>query len=68
MKRDLARELFRSYKTPSRKKVSTNDVERVNRDEPTSIADTLSELIEKKEWRSGLAEGNLFLQIGRAHV
>ena len=62
MKRDLARELFRSYKTASRKKVSTHDVERVTRDEPTSIAENLTELVAKKDWQSGLAEGNLFLQ------
>jgi len=62
MKRDLARELFRIYKGSSRRKVITPEEDRVQRDEPTPISVTLSELITRQEWKSGLAEGNLFTE------
>ena len=60
MKRDLARELFRSYRSPIRKKAKTEETERVQRDDPTPISATLNQLIKKQEWQSGIAEGNLF--------
>lgn len=60
MKRDLARELFRSYKTQTRKKSAHDNEDRVHRDEPTPLSLSLTELIEKQDWKSGIAEGNLF--------
>ena len=62
MKRDLARELFRSYKTHTRKSKTINNEERVHRDDPTPLATSLEELINKKDWNSGIAEGNLFAE------
>ena len=60
MKRDLARELFRSYKTQNWKRMSIETEERVHRDDPAPISISLSELIRKEDWKSGIAEGNLF--------
>jgi predicted nucleic acid-binding Zn ribbon protein len=60
VKRDLACELFRSYRAPLRKKSKSAESERVHRDDPTPLSQSLSELVKKEEWQSGLAEGNLF--------
>ncbi|NDE72283.1 MAG: DUF721 domain-containing protein [Actinobacteria bacterium] len=62
MKRDIARDLFKSYKTSSRKKTHQDNSERIERDEPAPLAETLSELIERRDWKTGLAEGNLFTE------
>ena len=65
MKRDLARELFRSFKDPTglyRRKTER----KMDRDERQSISDPLliksaiDELVKGREWESALAEGNLF--------
>ncbi len=60
MKRDIARELFRSYRTGMRKKKETEQQERVELGEPQKINNILNELIESRDWRKGIAEGNLF--------
>lgn len=60
MKRDIARELFRSYRTGMRKKKETEQQERVELGEPQKINNILNELIENRDWRKGIAEGNLF--------
>ncbi len=60
MKRDIARELFRSYRTGMRKKKETEQQERIELGEPQKINNILSELIESRDWRKGIAEGNLF--------
>ena len=59
MKRDIARELFRSYRTKFRKTEVENE-ERENRGEPGKLNELLNELVTTKDWRRGLAEGNLF--------
>ncbi len=60
MNRDIARELFRSYRTGMRKKKETEQQERVELGEPQKINNILNELIENRDWRKGIAEGNLF--------
>jgi predicted nucleic acid-binding Zn ribbon protein len=60
VKRDIARELFRSYRTGMRKKKDTEQQERVELGEPQKINNILNELIENRDWRKGIAEGNLF--------
>ncbi|MFM1967730.1 MAG: hypothetical protein RL590_587 [Actinomycetota bacterium] len=60
MKKDIARELFRSYRTGMRKKKETEQQERIELGEPRKINNILNELIESRDWRKGIAEGNLF--------
>jgi len=60
VKRDIARELFRSYRTGMRKKKETEQQERIELGEPQKINNILNELIESRDWRKGIAEGNLF--------
>lgn len=59
MKRDIARELFRSYRTKTRKR-EVNEPERVNHNEPEKLSNILDNLITTRDWRKGIAEGNLF--------
>lgn len=60
MKRDIARELFRSYRSGMRKKRESEQQERIDLGEPQKINNILNELIESRDWRKGIAEGNLF--------
>jgi predicted nucleic acid-binding Zn ribbon protein len=60
MKRDIARELFRSYRTSARKRKESSSEERTELGEPQKISNILSELIENRDWQKGIAEGNLF--------
>ena len=59
MNRDIARELFRSYRS-HRKKNTADESERIKSDEPTQLNSILNELVEARSWRQGIAEGNLF--------
>jgi predicted nucleic acid-binding Zn ribbon protein len=64
-KRDLAKDLFTSYKTGYIKKplVGRNNAVRevsTNPTDPQLISDVLKNLIQDREWQSGIAEGNLF--------
>ena len=62
MKRDLARELFRSFKDPITLGRRRNPIKRES-DAPTDpllIKNTLDELVKGRQWESALAEGNLF--------
>jgi len=60
MKRDIARELFRSYKSGARKKREIVQEERVDLGDPEKIGNILNELVDSRDWRKGIAEGNLF--------
>jgi predicted nucleic acid-binding Zn ribbon protein len=60
MKRDIAREIFRTYKSKVHRREVDSDTERSTNEEPTKINAILGEIVEKREWRKGLAEGNLF--------
>ena len=59
MKRDIARELFRSYRTKSRK---TNNQEegRSKKEDPEKLSNILSDLVTTRDWKKGIAEGTLF--------
>ena len=64
-KRDLAKDLFISYKTGFIKKSrgeknNSNREVNLNPTDPQSISDVLKNLIQDREWQSGIAEGNLF--------
>ena len=64
-KRDLAKDLFISYKTGYIKKplvgrnISVREVN-LNPADPQLISDVLKNLIQDRDWQSGIAEGNLF--------
>ena len=60
MKRDIARELFRSYRNGLRKKKEVIQEERNELGDPKNIGTILNELIDTRDWRQGVAEGNLF--------
>lgn len=60
MKRDIARELFRSYKSISRKKKDIVQEERIDLNEPQKINNILNELLETRDWKKGIAEGSIF--------
>ena len=59
-KRDLAVDLFRSYKTGFTKKKKIIEERSQTPWDPTLIATVLSELIAQRDWNSGLAEVTLF--------
>lgn len=60
MKRDIARELFRSYRSGLRKKKEIVQEERTELGDPQNISAILNELVSARDWRQGIAEGNLF--------
>ena len=60
MKRDIARELFRSYRSGFRKKKDLPHKERTELGDPQKIGSILNEIVEARDWRKGIAEGNLF--------
>ena len=60
MKRDIARELFRSYRSGFRKKKDLPHEERTELNDPQKISSILNEIVEARDWRKGIAEGNLF--------
>ncbi len=59
-KRDLAKDLFISYKTGYIKKQKVIREVNQNPTDPQLISDLLNNLIQDREWQSGIAEGNLF--------
>ena len=60
MKRDIARELFRSYRSNLRKKRDSLPEERRESTDPQQINAILNEIVESRDWRKGIAEGTLF--------
>jgi len=61
MARDLARELYRAFRgQPKRGKIGEVIEPRENIKDPKSLGDVMSELISNRDWRQGLAEGNIF--------
>ena len=60
-KRDIARELFRSYKTQIKKpKRIIESEERINISDPQPLSSVFNEIITNRDWRQGIAEGNLY--------
>ena len=60
MKRDIARELFRSYRSGNRKRKDLPQEERTELGDPQNIGSILNEIVEARDWRKGITEGNLF--------
>ena len=61
MARDLARELYRAFRNqPKRNRnIETNETHG-NIGDPQQIGSVLDELVQSRDWRQGLAEGNIF--------
>lgn len=59
-KRDLALDLFNSYKTGYTKKKKIVEERTQIPGDPTLIASVLTDLIQQRQWDEGLAEGTLF--------
>ena len=59
MKRDIARELFRSYRTKSRK-TNNQEEERNKKEDPEKLSNILNDLVTTRDWKKGIAEGTLF--------
>lgn len=64
MKGDFARELYKTWRESSRRnrQQTTQDVPRSKIDDPQSLNSVLSELVEARDWRQGIAEGSLFTE------
>jgi predicted nucleic acid-binding Zn ribbon protein len=60
VKRDLAVDLFKSYKTGFIKKAKKIEERTQTPGDPTLISNVLNDLIAQRDWNSGLAEGTLF--------
>jgi predicted nucleic acid-binding Zn ribbon protein len=62
MTRDLAKELYKFYRSSYRKLRAGGqaNVERVKNTDPQSLESVLSEVIAGRNWGKGVAEGNLF--------
>ncbi len=61
-KRDLAIDLFRSFKTGIIKKRKVVEVRNNIATDPQLLGDVLTNLIEERDWKAGVAEGTLFTQ------
>lgn len=59
-KRDLALDLFRSYKTGFIKKPKVIEERAAQPGDPTLINEVLTDLISQRDWHLGIAEGTLF--------
>ena len=61
MKRDLAKEIYKFYRSGYRKQKNDQQNEvRQHITDPQSLASVLSEVIQNRNWDQGVAEGNLF--------
>jgi predicted nucleic acid-binding Zn ribbon protein len=61
MARDLARELYRAFRNqPKRNRNIETEKARKNIGDPQQIGSVLDELVLSRDWRQGLAEGNIF--------
>ena len=61
MKYDLARELFKSFKSAKiwRPSLVKEETERANSD-PAPISELINQIVSDRNWNQGVAEGNLF--------
>jgi predicted nucleic acid-binding Zn ribbon protein len=61
MKRDLAKEIYKFYRSGFRKQKNEQQNEvRQKVTDPQSLAFVLTEVIQNRNWNQGVAEGNLF--------
>jgi predicted nucleic acid-binding Zn ribbon protein len=61
-KRDLAIDLYRSFKTGISKKRKVTEVRNNITTDPQLLSDVLTNLVEERDWKTGVAEGTLFTQ------
>ena len=61
-KRDLAIDLYRSFKTGIIKKRKVAEVRNNIATDPQLLSDVLTNLVEERDWKTGVAEGTLFTQ------
>lgn len=63
MKRDLARELFKSFKSSKvwRQNPNSNSTNRNNSD-PEPIKNLINQIVEDRNWKQSVAEGTLFTE------
>ena len=59
-KRDLALDLFKSYKTGFTKKKKVVEQRTTKASDPQLISSVLTNLIQERDWHLGIAEGTLF--------
>ena len=64
MKVDLAKELYKTWRDNSRRNRSTNveETPREKMGDPQPLNTVLDELVTKRDWRQGIAEGSLFTE------
>jgi predicted nucleic acid-binding Zn ribbon protein len=62
MKRDLAREMYRAFRNNPKRFRRGEDEVRARIDDPQLVGDVLNDLIAKRDWSRGLAEGNIFTE------
>ncbi len=61
MKRDLAKDLYKFYRSGFRKQKNEQQSDvRQRVTDPQSLSSVLSEVIQNRNWNQGVAEGNLF--------
>lgn len=62
-KNDFARELYKIWRSNSRKsKNQSTEETRTRVDDPQKLESVLSELVAARDWRQGIAEGTLFTE------
>ena len=65
-KRDIALDLYNSFKGNKRtffnKPTKENTELNSRNDEPTLVGELINELVENRDWKSGLAEGEVFVK------
>ena len=63
MSRDLAREMYRAWRNQIRKNKTTESNESRERvDDPLKLNSVLDEIVAKRDWKQGIAEGALFTE------
>jgi predicted nucleic acid-binding Zn ribbon protein len=63
MSRDLAREMYRAWRNQIRKtRTREVDESRERVDDPLKLSSILDEIVVKRDWKQGIAEGSLFTE------
>ncbi len=63
MKRDLAREMYKQWRTQFRREVrERRDESRTRNEDPLALTNILKEFVDLRDWQKGLAEGTLFTE------
>ena len=64
MKKDLAREMYKAWRTQikSRDAYSKKEESRTKNEDPLAIGNILQEFVGVRDWQQGIAEGTLFTE------